>query len=371
MVSAAIAKKDFLGLTKKLIFWSLRISVTIGLFAYIFCYLIDFHDQVALKNGNKARLLQRDGQKLLVQSQGRSYWIDSQRIDIGKGHHGFYPGLFSVIKKLNLWLFIVCCSVLFVSVGFSALRFQLLLQAHDIFLPYLRLLKINFIGHFFNNFLPGFTGGDLVRGYYITKESRQLAKSVVCILVDRIVGLAGLVLLSGIILSFLAHRREFREAAFIIFSGVGGIVGATALLFLFPQSWLSKDSRWVSLLKNVMVYRRCPWILLKTLGITFLIHINTNIMMAGFARALAIEHLPWYVYFIYTPVAILLMALPISVAGWGVGEAAFAYFFTQVGVTAEQAVVIVLLFRVANMVIGLTGGCIWFLRPLPVETRKD
>jgi uncharacterized membrane protein YbhN (UPF0104 family) len=92
-------------------------------------------------------------------------------------------------------------------------------------------------------------------------------------------------------------------------------------------------------------------------------------MLFGYARALGITHVPWYIFFIYIPVTFLLMAIPISVSGLGVGEAAYSYFFIQVGVLPEQAIMLPLMYRFGQMLISLVGGVLWFSAP-PIEKEK-
>ena len=53
------------------------------------------------------------------------------------------------------------------------------------------------------------------------------------------------------------------------------------------------------------------------------------------------------------------MTLPISIAGWGVRETAMVAFFGLIGVPAEGAVVLSILFGLVGIVVSLPGGAIW------------
>ena len=55
---------------------------------------------------------------------------------------------------------------------------------------YFQLLQLNFVGTFFNNFLPTTFGGDAMRGYYSKKGSHiPLSKAVACIIYERYTGM--------------------------------------------------------------------------------------------------------------------------------------------------------------------------------------
>src|SRR4051794_13742084 len=51
----------------------------------------------------------------------------------------------------------------------AAWRWNLLLQVQGIFLTRMRVVMLLLIGVFFNFFIPGGTGGDLVRAFYLIK----------------------------------------------------------------------------------------------------------------------------------------------------------------------------------------------------------
>jgi uncharacterized membrane protein YbhN (UPF0104 family) len=97
--------------------------------------------------------------------------------------------------------------------------------------------------------------------------------------------------------------------------------------------------------------------------------VNTTAVI-GFASALGINNVPYSVFFVYIPVGSLLMAVPVSLSGWGVGEAIYSYLFAQVGVSVERGIILTLLIRVGNLGIGLIGGAVWLLEKCKVVGNK-
>src|SRR5437868_2258527 len=76
----------------------------------------------------------------------------------------------------------------FGSVFFSVWKWQLMLNAQGIAVPFRALLAHYYIGLFFNNFLP-MVGQDVVRGYGIARYTERAHEVAVSVLVDRLVGL--------------------------------------------------------------------------------------------------------------------------------------------------------------------------------------
>jgi uncharacterized membrane protein YbhN (UPF0104 family) len=65
---------------------------------------------------------------------------------------------------------------------------------------------------------------------------------------------------------------------------------------------------------------------------------------------------------IYTPMIFTIAMLPISISGFGVREAAYWYFFSQVGVGQAEAVAASLLFFVIVGICSLPGAPLFVFR---------
>ncbi|MFT6632337.1 MAG: hypothetical protein ACJAS4_002300 [Bacteriovoracaceae bacterium] len=83
-----------------------------------------------------------------------------------------------------------------------ALRLRIiLLQKASNDLSFVRLFISNWIGIFFNSVLPGSVTGDVVKIFYIKDLDKNLSKKflLISVLMDRVVGLLGLILIGGIV----------------------------------------------------------------------------------------------------------------------------------------------------------------------------
>ena len=108
-------------------------------------------------------------------------WEESKQIiaDLFKGRFGYFVGgvfCFAVVVFLGTY------------------RWRLLLKAHMVRLPFLVVLKLFFVGHFFSQFMPGgIAGGDIVKSYYISAHTEDRKhEAVTTIFIDRMTGLFGL-----------------------------------------------------------------------------------------------------------------------------------------------------------------------------------
>ena len=68
---------------------------------------------------------------------------------------------------------------------------------------------------------------------------------------------------------------------------------------------------------------------------------------------------PFVYFLIVMPIIWVIMMVPISISGLGVREGAFVLFFTQQGVSTENALLLSLLFFALTVVLALVGGVIF------------
>src|SRR5436305_8810735 len=76
----------------------------------------------------------------------------------------------------------------------AAIRWQILLRVQKIRLNFFRLIDLFLIGMFYNQFLPGGTGGDIIKSYLLLKETAlHKAGALLAVVFDRLIGLVALV----------------------------------------------------------------------------------------------------------------------------------------------------------------------------------
>ena len=104
-------------------------------------------------------------------------------------------GLWKTISGVSLgWLlasFVFMGATIFIGV----IRWRLVLAVQGLHLSLGRATGISLVAHFFNSFLLGSTGGDLLKAYFAAAETAQKkAEAVTTVVVDRLLGLFAMLL---------------------------------------------------------------------------------------------------------------------------------------------------------------------------------
>lgn len=254
-------------------------------------------------------------------------------------------------------------------------RWQWLLRAQNIQLPWLRVLQLNYIGYFFNNALPGAVSGDLVKAYYIGKEAPgQRARAFGSILFDRVAGLSALVLVSACALmtgysSFGGTPLVAAIQSFVIMAAVA-VLSFYAYLFLVREHYdpllkvlrtlerrISKVGSFTRIYEGLRHYHNHRLAVLKVLVLSTLIHLIIGYTFLEFGLALGEESLTLLPVFVVFPLGLLVTAIPVAPAGVGTGHAAYAYLFKLIG--SVRGADIFTLFVISNLFFGGIGGLIY------------
>ncbi len=288
-------------------------------------------------------------------------------------------GARTLLKRLgqSIPVVVLVLAGLTLLVVLTALRWNLLLRGVGIEVPFLRCLRLTFVGGFFNMAVPGATGGDIVKAWYANKEARSRypdrkgvgTKAVLSVFVDRFVGLFGLVVFAAGVLLVAAHGDAYRIprivvlSIFVIAVAAGVVILSKRIRRTLGLSWLVKKLPFQHVLEELRasarLYKGRVGTLGAAMGISLFNHAGNATACWLLAGALGIEGVSLGTAMALVPIANLLSAIPLLPGGWGVGELAFAYFFGLVGVPATEAVGLSVVFRLAVLGVNLPGGLLW------------
>jgi len=91
---------------------------------------------------------------------------------------------------------------------------------------------------FYNQFLPGGTGGDIIKSYFLLKETERKAGALLAVIFDRLIGLVALVTITATLVTLrfdlLSRTWETRRLLWILLFLLGTSI--TALLTSFIVS---------------------------------------------------------------------------------------------------------------------------------------
>ncbi|MEE8574714.1 MAG: lysylphosphatidylglycerol synthase transmembrane domain-containing protein [Thermodesulfobacteriota bacterium] len=247
----------------------------------------------------------------------------------------------------------------------SSFRWSIILSK-DVKLPYPRLLSIYFIGMFFNNFLPTIVGGDLLKGYYLYKESGKGGLALASVFMDRYAGFSALMLITFIAVLFGNKLVSGTGLAGFFILLLGGYLAASLVIWVgFLHSWamnlMSKvhfysiNEKIDKFYKVLMSYKSHKDILVKAFICSLVVQSGVTVIHYILGTGLGINVSIGY-YFLFIPLAAVASMVPISLAGLGIREGVFIFLFAKAGVPQEQALSLSLLFFFITVTISLIGG---------------
>ncbi len=245
-------------------------------------------------------------------------------------------GFIHRVTHMNIPLLLLAALAYFLCASFAAVRWHWLLRANGLAVSLWEAWRLNWVGVFFNNVVPGLTGGDVVKAYYIAKHTGKKTVPILTVVVDRILGLTALALLA--LLVVLANFGRFRELAM-------GILGLLGAIVLFSVPFLSRRVRrglrlsaflrklpgagFLMQLDEALTFYRNKKI---ALFLWILASMGNHVLSTGFVAVLGCAmgyNVSWVDYFVLVPVINIASAVPLAPAGWGVGETLYDLAFMR------------------------------------------
>src|SRR5213595_2400606 len=152
------------------------------------------------------------------------------------------------------WVIIGILAYVVVEIA-AAFRWHVLLKVQGIHLSFARLCGFFLIGMFYNQFLPGGTGGDIMKSYYLLKETPdKKAGALLAVVFDRFIGLVALVAITatliGLRYDFLSQKPETRNLLWLLLFLLGTsvafliatfVVSGFKLLHSLPAKFPGRD----------------------------------------------------------------------------------------------------------------------------------
>ena len=273
------------------------------------------------------------------------------------------------LQSASIWYLLVALLLVFLRLIIMAYRWHIMLSEKGMSVPFYSLTAIYFVGRFFSRFLPTVIGGDIVRGYELSKISHRLVDSAATIVMERILGFVAAFIVCWISLIFGYRYLEGTNIPAIIGGMSFGFILLLAVMFnatlmtrILSLSRVIKrwniEGKLIKAYRSLHAFTASRDVLVKGLLVSC-IHQIVGIAVAFFvSQALGLE-VPFVYFLVAIPMIWIIMMIPVSIAGLGVREGAFVLFFTQYGVSSENSLLLSLLIFGLNMVIALFGGIIY------------
>lgn len=247
------------------------------------------------------------------------------------------------------------------SIALVALRWRLLAGWLGLAMPVGLAVRALFLAVFGGQVLPSSIGADLLRGWLLARHTSGIGRIVASLMADRLVGLFAaclLVLLANPAASQLpAPYARFLGLSAVLISGAillsfvlgcSGVLGANALIRL--RAALKE----IAPLDGVTLQPR-PVLLAIAIGLS--VHGATVLMAALTAKAYGLNA-SLELWMSIIPLSVIASAMPISINGWGVREAAIVFLAATMGVPAADALLVSMTLGVLNMIASLPGAVV-------------
>lgn len=234
--------------------------------------------------------------------------------------------------------------------------------------------KLYYIGLFFNNFMPGSVGGDVVRIYYLGKTT-SVATAAASVLFERITAgfaLIGIVLISAL---FMDQSRPYLISLLILIGIVIGLYFIYKLLkkkVKINEGDSSSEGRiriQLVKIKQALIgigetaknYHNESWQWWgMILFLSFLFQVGMAWINDFLFRSFGIQVSFLHLLVIITLISVITM-IPVSLNGLGVREASYVLFFQSIGVPEGIALSVSLLFFFLVTISSLIGGLFWLM----------
>jgi hypothetical protein len=290
----------------------------------------------------------------------------------------WHPGMPRAFRDMDGELLLLAQGLFLLSNLTIVTRWWRLLASASCPTSWANALRLTFLGLFFNNVMPGATGGDLVKGVAVARENPgRGAEALVTVLVDRIFGMLALALLALVVIlaqphgPFVVLRKPLLVGLAVCL--VGGALYAsktvrkkTGLSALVDRLPIGEKLR--ALDRAALLYLRQPGVLAVAALFSVLNHVlvTLGVCSLGLALGVPFTEVSLAQWFVLVPIANLISAVPIAPGGWGVGELAFRGLFATIGASAAMGVAVSVTFRLSQLALGLLGG---FALLLPISRR--
>ncbi len=270
------------------------------------------------------------------------------------------------LKKADL-NYILLAAFFFLIVNVILLiRWSFFLKALNLQVSFLTAARCLFIGLFFNLFFPTSTGGDVMKIWFLFKNTEEKGKAVASVVADRLWGFLSIVLIGTV--AYLAGHHLFQDQILLLAILILATVSFSAAFVLFHEKSYTFCCRIFSpfpkLKENLIRFHHTiallknkKWDLLIPVAYSCLGQIFFAFTFYFIAKALH-QDINIVYFLIFVPLICVVSSLP-SIAGLGFRDFGAAYLFAKVGMATGTAVSMTLINFVFMLAIGLVGGVIY------------
>ena len=266
------------------------------------------------------------------------------------------------LRRADVGLVLLTLVTVFMDRALMVARWMKLIDALDIRVPAMRVVKIFFLSTFFGSFLPSGVGGEAVRAVSFSRLTERGVESIASVVMDRLLGLLSMLLMG--LLSLTVFYRVYPHPALlgvVVALVIAVVVGLALVLSRSMHAKVVSGGKegWLSRAAQAMGRYRDR---IGSLGVVLLLSLGVQFLrvLQAYLLSEAMDLATPFIYFLcFIPPILVVTMLPISVGGWGTTNVAYVALFSQVGMDPDGAFVLSVLILALGVVGNLPGGLIY------------
>lgn len=263
-----------------------------------------------------------------------------------------------LLRDASPGYFVAAVAVLLLQTVVLSVRFRAIVAALGRPIGARFAVELTFVGALFNQALPSAVGGDAVRAWQLRGDGRSWPEALTAVFLDRASGVVILAVLAAaaVALEPMGALASLRGA----FLAVAAAGIAAAVLLAAVDRWTPRMLRPLAasglpagmhaLLTTRLAAAAGAWSAAS--------HLLAALAAYSLAAALGVD-VAFGTFLAAALCMLLATMIPLSYAGWGIREAGAVWLFSYLGVEAEQALAISMLFGAALLAAALPGVMFW------------
>jgi uncharacterized protein (TIRG00374 family) len=283
------------------------------------------------------------------------------------------------------------------AVVLTLLRWYVLVRAQDLPFRVYDAIRLGLVGLFFNTFLPGSVGGDIIKAAVLAREQSRRTVAVATVIMDRLIALWAMfwfmAILGAIFWANGALEGEGGERAKYIVEMATLVVGISVvvwlLLGLLPQDRAERFAGRLSRRRRVghaaAEFWRAVWMYRCRQPSVVVAMLMASVGFVGFVLAFYYAALTLWdaepnnpiptlsQHFLLVPIGLIVQAVIPLPGGVGIGEFGFGELYKWLQCQSANGVLGSLVQRVITWVLGLLGYLIYLRMrsTLPANLASD
>ncbi|MFO7810748.1 MAG: lysylphosphatidylglycerol synthase transmembrane domain-containing protein [Candidatus Delongbacteria bacterium] len=274
------------------------------------------------------------------------------------------------LKRAKPAFVILAFIFLVLSVFASSYRWQYVINIKNTHISFKACVREYFIGSFFNNFLPGSIGGDIMRMAGAYKETGSKEISFSSVIIERVVGLAAMLFvgLTGFIILNIGNSPSYIQISSIM------LIMLFLLLFIITNK---KTNKILSEFTETYIPEKISSVIISYLR-DFAGYSSTLKIFIVFLLSLIFKILDgFFVYFVFLSLGIelsyahaialfsiinVIKMLPISFNGLGLSAISWVLLLRSFGISESAAASVDFLVISISLLMSTYGGLLYFVK---------